>query len=362
MKIGIDARFYNESGVGRYLRNLIRNLEVLDKNNQFFIFLLPKDYEQFHQTKNFQKVLANFSWYGFAEQFNLPKLLSKYKLDLVHFPHFNVPIFYSGKFVVTIHDLIHWHFNMQRSTTHGPIIYKIKQFGYKRVFKHAIYKSSNILVPSQHVKDQLIDGWKINSQKITVTPEAVDDGLLAKGKELQDGVKRSYIFFVGNAHPHKNVEGLINAFLILRKKYPFLQLVLAGKDSYFWKKILDKYPIKDIIYTGFISDPQLVTLYREAQVYVEPSFEEGFGIPILEAMASGCPVISSNVGALTEVGGDACVYFNPNDMGDMGDKIDRVLGSEKLRKELVDKGYKRVKLFSWEKMAKQTLEVYNECV
>src|SRR3989344_3802975 len=189
LRVGIDARFLNQSGVGRYLRNLISSLQILHKKNKYFIFLLPSDHAQFKETKNFQKVLANFNWYGFAEQFNLPKLLDKYQLDLMHFPHFNVPIFYSGKFVVTIHDLIHWHFNVQRSTTHGPIVYKFKQLGYKKVFKHAINKSSYILVPSQYVKDQLIGDWKINSQKIIVTPEAVDDGLLVKSGGLPNGVK-----------------------------------------------------------------------------------------------------------------------------------------------------------------------------
>lgn len=361
LKIGIDARFYNESGVGRYLRNLISNLKLLDKKNEYFILLLPKDFDKFEETQNFHKVLADFTWYGFAEQFKLPKLLDKLKLDLVHFPHFNIPLFYKGKFLVTIHDLIHWHFNMQRSTTRGPLVYKFKQFGYKKVFKHAIQRSLNILVPSQHVKNQLVNDWKIDSQKIKVTKEAVDNNLSKDGK-LPEGVKEPYIFFVGNAHPHKNVEGLIEAFLILRKKYQYLQLVLAGKDSYFWKKILEKYQDKNILYLGFVSDNQLSALYKQTSVYIEPSFEEGFGIPILEAMACKVPVVSSNGGSLPEVGGEAALYFDPTDINDMANKISKVLNSEKIRKDLIKKGEKRIKLFSWKKLAKETLEVYEQCV
>ncbi|OGE30263.1 hypothetical protein A3C59_04770 [Candidatus Daviesbacteria bacterium RIFCSPHIGHO2_02_FULL_36_13] len=358
MRIGIDGRFLNESGVGRYIRNLISNLKDLDKQNQYFIFLLKEDYEKFTETKNFKKVLADFKWYGFIEQVKFPSLLKKYNLDLVHFPHFNFPIFYKNNFIVTIHDLIHQHFNMEHSTTHGPLIYKLKTLGYRTVFKHAVNKSSQILVPSEYVRKQLINDWKINSQKITVTAEGVEDSLLAKGGELPDGVRKPYIFFVGNAHPHKNVEGLIKAFLILRKKYQYLQLVLAGKDSYFWRKLLEKYQHSDILYTGFVPDKKLVTLYKEADVYVEPSFEEGFGIPILEAMALGTAVVSSRLGSLPEVGGDAVLYFNPNDSDDMVNKISQVLNSKKLRKELIENGKKRVKLFSWKKMAEQTLEVY----
>ncbi len=358
MRIGIDARFFNESGVGRYLRNLISNLKSLDNQNEYFIFLLKKDYEKFEETKNFKKVLADFKWYGLAEQFKYPGLLKNYNLDLVHFPHFNVPIFYKGKFIVTIHDLIHWHFNMARASTHGRIIYKLKQLGYRRVFNHAIYKSLSILVPSEYVKNQLISDWKINDKKILVTKEAAEDNLFGKIGELPENVKKPFIFFVGNAHPHKNVEGLIKAFLILRKNYQYMQLVLSGKDSYFWKKIKNKFEQKDIIYTGFVADDKLSKLYSEASVYVEPSFEEGFGIPILEAMGIGVPVVSSNAGSLPEVGGDAALYFDPKNIEEMASKIQLILNSEKLRNELIEKGKLRVKQFSWKKLAEETLKEY----
>jgi len=389
MRIGIDARFYNESGVGRYLRNLIRNLKVLDKKNQYFIFLLPKDYEQFAKTKNFQGVCADFAWYGFAEQFKLPKLLNKYKLDLVHFPHFNVPIFYESKFVVTIHDLIHQHHKMNRATTLSPLTYKVKQFGYRKVFKTAIIRSEKILVPSNYVKNVLISEWGVKKEKMMVTYEAVDREILtiASKMKMADYQKvlqkfniqspfitaspmaklgyslpRKFIFYVGNAHPHKNVEGLIRVFGQLREKYPNLQLVLSGFDHFFWQRIKKEFQHKDIIYTGSVSDEEMVAFYKNAACFVMPSFEEGFGIPLLEAMACGVPVVSSSRGSLPEVGGDAAIYFNPDDIENMTSQIDRVLRSEKLRQEKIKMGSIRVKQFSWEKLAKQTLEVYQQCV
>lgn len=368
MRIGIDARMYQQSGIGRYIRNLISGLRKQDTQNEYFILLKKSEFNNLNFKKNFTKVLADFSWYGLKEQIKLPSILNNLKVDLVHFPHFNVPILYKGKFVVTIHDLIHQHFTMKRVTTLNPLIYKIKQFGYNKIFKNAILKSEKILVPSVYVKNLLVQQWNIEERKVTVTPEAVDDSLISlkskvKSKKVLDNlkIKEPYIFYVGNAHPHKNVKGLIKVFLKLKIDYPNLKLVLSGGDHYFWQKIKSEYQQKNIIFTGFISDQEMVGLYKNAKCFVMPSLEEGFGIPLLEAMAVGCPVVSSNAGSLPEVGGDAAIYFNPNDTDDMVDKIFQVLNNEGLRKSLIEKGKKRVKQFSWEKLAKQTLEVYSKC-
>lgn len=338
MRIGIDCRMINEAGIGRYIRNLTVNLKKIDKDNEYILFS------------------PDIKWYSLAEQVKIPKLLKSLNLDLMHFPHFNVPIFYQGKFVVTIHDLIHQRFAMQRATTHGPLVYKIKQFGYKKVFQHAIQKSVKILVPSNFVKNQLIQDWGIDSNKIAVTYEAVDDKIL---KINPKKLSLNYIFYVGNAHPHKNVEGLIKTFLKLKIRN--LKLILAGHDHYFWQRIKDKYRDKNIIYKGYVSDEELVTLYKNARCLVMPSFEEGFGIPLLEAMALSCPVVSSNAGSLPEIGGDAAIYFDPHNQQDMINKISKILSDEDLRKDLIKKGLKRYKLFSWNKLAEKTLEVYESC-
>ncbi len=371
MKIGIDARFYNESGVGRYLQNLIKKLSVLDSINEYYIFLLAEDLPQFIAGENFQKVKVDFPWYSFAEQFKFPQLLTKFKLDLVHFPHFNVPIFYQGEFVVTIHDLIHQHHQMKRATTLNPFTFKIKQIGYRKVFEHAVIKSCKIIVPSNSVKQLLVGEWNVNSDKIIVTPEAVDEEIITLSQRVKKlgseqlinkfKIRKQYLFYVGNAHPHKNVEGLIKAFVKLRQKYPSLSLVLSGGDHYFWERIKKEYSLPGITYTGFINDDELVALYKNAAAFILPSFEEGFGLPILEAMACGCPVVASNVASLPEVGGDAAVYFNPQDLDDMANKISKVLENTELREQLIEKGKKRYKEYSWEKLANQTLEVYSKC-
>ncbi len=372
MRIGIDARFYQEAGIGRYIRNLIKNLATLDSKNEYFIFLLDKNFDEVTLPKNFQKVRANFGWYGLQEQIKFPKLLRSYKLDLVHFPHFNIPIFYKGRFVVTIHDLIHQNFQMKRATTLNPIIYKIKKVGYDQVFNNAINNASKILVPSNYVKDLLIEEWKLDKDRIVVTYEAVDGKIFSVEKIMKEeiidqvmnkySIKQPYIFYVGNAHPHKNVEGLIKAFLLLKNDYPNLKLYLAGHDHYFWQRIKQEYKDEGIVYKGYVNDRELIALYKGARVFVMPSFDEGFGLPILEAFAMGVPVVSSNSASLPEVGGDACIYFNPKDVTDMANKIKQVLDDKSLRQMLIEKGQQRYKLFSWEKLARTTLKIYEESV
>ena len=371
MRIGIDARFYSQSGIGRYLRNLISNLQVLDKENEYLVFLLKEDFDNFKETKNFKKVLANISWYGFSEQLKFPKLLREYKLDLVHFPHFNVPIFYRGKYIVTIHDLIHQKYTMT-ATTRSSFFYSLKHLAYSFAFSKAIKNSQKIITVSEHVKKDLLKTYNISKDKVIVTYEGIEKQLVETAKKLTakktDEVLKKFniippfIFYIGSAHPHKNVAGLVEAFQLLRKNYQYLTLVLAGKEDYFWRRILKQIEndnVRDVIYTNTITEEELAALYMRTGCYIQPSFEEGFGLPVLEAMSLGCPVASSNTASLPEVGGDAALYFEPSNIYEISEKIKEVLNNGKLRKELKEKGLKRAKEFDFEKMTKQTLSVYN---
>ena len=371
MRIVIDARMWQQSGIGRYLRNLIFHLQILDKENEYFILHLIEDYNTAQYQKNFHKVLSDFKWYGLIEQRRLPKMLNDLRPDLVHFPNFNVPIFYAGKFVVTIHDLIHQHYSMKRATTLDPFIYKLKQFGYKKVFGFAIKRSCAIFTPTNFVRDQLINEWEVSSEKIKVTYEAVDDKIISLAKDITEKqsqeflvkfkIRKPYIFYVGNAHPHKNIEGLIRVFLKFKERYKGLRLVLSGNDHFFWQRLKAKFREKEIIFTGFVTDLAMVSLYKKAKAFVMPSFEEGFGLPVLEAMASGTPVTCSNIAVLKEIGLGACLYFNPNSFKDMSDKIGLIITDEKLASRLIEKGQARYKQFSWEKLARETLLSYNSC-
>lgn len=366
-KIGIDARLYNASGIGRYLKNLIAGLQKIDKVNKYYIFLLGKDFDNLTFPENFQKVKADIPWYTFSEQLKFPRIIGKYSLDLMHFPHFNVPVFYNGKFIVTIHDLIHQHYQMKRATTHNFLFYRFKTIGYNLAYLKAIRKSQKIITPSNFVKEQLIKEWKVAEKKITVTYEGAEDKFIKLAahknppfisREKNFLIQDQYLFYVGNAHPHKNLDRLIKVFDIISKQKPELKLVLSGPDSFFWQKLQKENKNPNVYFTGFITDEQLVSLYQNAQMFIMPSLEEGFGLPILEAMACSCPVISSNAGSLPEIGDKAAAYFDPKDENDMYQKIVKVLEDKKLQQELIRKGLERYKIFSWDKLAQQTLDIY----
>jgi len=290
MRIGIDARFYGpekQKGLGRYVQELVRGLEEIQTDDQFVIFLRRENWNDYNpQNKKFIKVPADYRWYTFAEQIFFPFLIWKEKIDLMHFPHFNVPVFCPVDFVVTIHDLLLNHYPTRRASTLGPLMYWIKNRGYHLTIKRAIKKARKIIAISEYTKQDILNTFSIRDEqeelinKIKVIYEGVS---IAKEEANFDvlqkyGIAKPYLLYVGNAYPHKNLERLISAF----KKLNGLQLVLVGQLDYFYRRLQggDK-----IIFTDFVSDQDLSGLYQEASLYVFPSLYEGFGLPPLEAMA-----------------------------------------------------------------------------
>ncbi len=369
MKIGIDARFYGPQGkgLGRYTQKLISYLQKIDKQNEYFIFLRRENWHEYEPScKNFKKILADYRWYTLKEQILWPLKLHSLQLDLMHFTHFNVPIFYFGKFIVTIHDLILTKYPTQRATTLGPFLYFIKHFSYELVIKMAIKRAGQIIAVSEYTKQDIIKHFRAPAEKIKVTYEAVDPpaetqvGSIEKLATL--GISGVYLLYVGNAYPHKNIEGLLKAFSWLVARNSDLKLVLVGKDDYFFtrlKNLVKSMNLQDkVVFPGYVDDNLLAALYQRATVFVFPSFYEGFGLPPLEAMSYGLPVVSSNSSCLPEVLGDAALYFNPYDIKDMAGKISSLLADKEKAKELVQKGYHRLQDFSWQKMAQATLELY----
>lgn len=379
MRIGIDARFFGSigKGLGRYTQKLIGNLEKIsvqggpvfgwDKNNQYFIFLRKENWEEYQpKNKNFQKILADIPWYGIREQWQFPQILKKYNLDLVHFPHFNVPISWKGKFIVTIHDLILFHYPTRRASTLSPLFYFLKKTAYKKVIRNAVQKAWKIIAVSKHTKEDIVEHFRVPEEKIFVTYEAVDIASTpakdTAGNILKKyGIIKPYILYVGNAYPHKNLERLVLVFREIVRKHPHLHLVLVGKEDYFYKR-LKKFVrnnwVKQTIFADFVPDEDLGSVYREALLYVFPSLYEGFGLPPLEAMARNLPVVSSNTSCLPEVLGEAAYYFNPNALGEMAEAIEKAATDNELREKLIAAGQKQIKKYSWEKMARETLEIY----
>lgn len=370
MKIGIDARFFGPygKGLGRYTQKLIENLERIDNKNQYVIFLRKENWDSYTpNNKNFKKEIADYRWYSLSEQFNMPKVLKKAKLDLVHFPHFNVPLFYRRNFVVTIHDLILTSFPTQRATTLHPLLYKIKHNVYKIIIKSAVKRAKKIITVSNFSKNELIKQFKIDPKKIVVTYEATEYVCKeVEQKNLEDikkfGISKPYLLYVGNAYPHKNLERLLQVFKKLKKDYQDIELVLVGKKDYFFERLQrkkEKMGLNGVIFTGYVEDEDLPNLYKNASLYVFPSLCEGFGLPPLEAMTCGVPVCSSNKSCLPEVLGNAAYYFNPYSVDKTVNVIKYVLENKELQESLIQKGFERIKKFSWERMARETLEIYN---
>jgi glycosyltransferase involved in cell wall biosynthesis len=379
-RIGIDARFYGPigKGLGRYTQEVVDNIIKLDQDNEYVIFLRKENFSDFKcDGVRMKKVLADIKWYGLSEQIIFPFYILRERLDLMHFPHFNVPIFCPVKFIVTIHDLILIKFPTLRATTLGPVFYKIKNLAYKIVISLAVKRAIKILAVSEYTKNAIVEQFKVDAKKIIVTYEGVADLNIPPDKEGLRGVNSPYLLYVGNAYPHKNLEGLIKVFSEI--KTPFikgckgdLKLVLVGKEDYFYSR-LKQYAKNffaegrsasggQVIFPGYVPDSKLKELYTNAALYIFPSFYEGFGLPPLEAMAHGLAVVSSDKTCLPEILGQAALYFNPEDEMDMKNKIEQGLADEKLREDLINRGYEQIKKYSWIDCAEKTLEVYKSCL
>ena len=374
MRIGIDARIWGSPsrGVGRYIQNLVENLEKIDRKNQYFIFLREHGFNSYQpENKNFHKVLADVTWYGAKEQVMMPGIFSASNLDLLHVPHFNVPFLYQGKMVVTIHDLTMLKFGGRETSTLPAPIFLIKRAGLRFILQDAAQRAAAVITFSQFVKDDIVKTFGIPAKKISVTYEA---GILAgKGRadrerKVEDvlgkyRITKPYFLYVGAFYPHKNVDRLVEAVKILNEKMKKpSQLILAGRKDAFLERVVRKAlevgALKYISLTDHVTDADLIDLYREAEAYVQPSLSEGFGLQTVEAMALGVLVVQSNTSCLPEIGGEAALYFDPDDSRDIADKLAKLLGNKKFRQGLVKKGLARAKDFSWEKMARETLKVY----
>lgn len=366
MKIGIDVRLWDESGVGRYIRNLVKNLELIDKENRYVLFALPKNYNSVKKAvrnRKWRVVNADFRWHTIDEQIKFPKILEKEKLDIVHFPYFSVPIFYDLPYVLTIHDLIIDHFPTGKASTLNPFLYKAKLIGYKYVIAKAAENAKKIITVSKATKKEIIDHLKIEPKNVTVIYEAVDDKIASKNLR---GKKKKYFLYVGNAYPHKNLDRLINAFANFNKKD--ISLVLVGKEDYFYKGLKEKVKNMEIrnrvLFYENVSDEELSKLYKNAIALIMPSLMEGFGLPILEAMANKCLVLASGIPAFRELCGKNAIFFDPENLDSISQKLKYVSvnrSSSKI-KNMTKNGLKHVENFSWQRAAEETLEIYESSV
>ena len=382
VRIGIDARFFNleNKGLGRYTNELVHWLDRLNQKKrdtlkdstriEYYLFMLTKDFKNFQpQAKNIHKVEANFRWYSFAEQIKYPFLLRKYNLDLMHFPHFNVPIFYGRKFMVTIHDLILFHYPTIKNSTLNRFVYWFKLLAYHFSIRLAVKRAFKIIAISEFTKQDIVKTLKVPSEKIVTVLEGAEFVKNSGQKQEMGGeaifkkyaIMKPYLLYVGNAYPHKNLERLVLAFDQYQAEHNQLkQLVLVGKDDYFYqrlKQFIEGRRIKNIIITKYVSDGELVCFYREAKAFVFPSLYEGFGLPPLEALMYGVPVLSSKATSLPEILGDKVTYFKADSVR----SIKLALEKSDFMPKITDKEIEEIKQkYSWQKMSEKTIKIYKK--
>ena len=375
MKIGIDARLYAETGIGRYISNLIKNLEELDTENDYVIFVNKQGSEKYRpRNPRFKKWLADVQWYTANEQIMMAKEFYQARLDLLHVPHFNLPVFYMKKSVVTIHDLTVGSYAAKKGG--------IKDAGYKFVVGRACAAASKIISPSQSVLDSIVKSYPVVKGKGVVTYEGFEkelsenlpvDMAVIRTRLEEMGIREKYLLYVGSCYPHKNLNQLLVSFKEAAKDPNFrAQLVIAGPKDIHAERLagfvhavgLDGRVIFAAKYTqeSSVSEKDLGYLYKGASIYVFPSLSEGFSITPLEAQAFGIPVLLSDIPVHKEVFENSALYFNPKSNIDISEKMVHLYRDEAMQKALVTLGDKNVLKYSWKKMAEQTLRVYYDAL
>lgn len=367
MRIAIDVRKYRDFGIGTYIRNLVHQLARIDREAEYVLLCRPQDRDEIAVPgPNFRTVVETAAAYSLSEQVRIPIALRREHADLFHAPHYVLPPLIHCRSVVTIHDCIHLMFPEYLP---GRLAY-----GYARAqLWTAAHRSDRVLTVSETSKLDILRRFRIPADKVTVVYNAIDERL-ATPPSAEDvervraryQLKDPFALYVGNIKPHKNLERLIDAFHELRQESRFdgLKLVIIGDEISKYqglRRAVHRHKLhKHVRFFGFVPFETLSVLYRLASVFVFPSLYEGFGLPPLEAMSVGTPVVTSNVSSLPEVVGDAAILVDPYSTASIADGMRRALVDEDLRLWLRERGPARAHEFSWAEAAAKVREVYGE--
>ncbi len=368
MRIGIDMRMAGTGeGIGRYIEELVKQLAVIDSENEYFLLFSRKSglAERFDiRARNFHKVAVASPYYSVLEQTYFIYELSKLHLDIVHFASFNAPIFYRGKFIVTIHDIIHHFFPGRKKTR---ILHRL---AYRLVIASSVKQAVRIITVTENTKKTIESALGVDQKKIEVVSEGVDGKFFERLSTAKIRstfskyrIDKPYILFTGVWRQYKNLERLARAFDILKDRYKKdCLLVLVGKADPYNPQVKNAiWKIKNVAHVralGFVPDSDLMALYQGAAVFALPSLIEGFGLIGIEAQASGTAVAASDIPVLREILGDGALFFDPAEESDMAYKLHSILTNEEKRKHLVERGTHNAKKYNWAEAAKQTLAIY----
>lgn len=359
MKLVIDIRLINTSGIGTYLKNIIPG--ILHTFDEVSVLGNTKEIQLFEWSKKVEIIEFNANIYSIKEQFQYPFIIPK--CDILWCPHFNVPIFgvKAKSIITTIHDVYHL-------TPDASISY-LKKIYAKILFRNAVQKSSMILTVSEFSKSEILKYTHINSKKIEVVYGGINKTLF-RNSTSNSSIKlpQDFILYVGNIKPHKNLIVLLKAYAAFseefRSKY---QLVFIGKkegflteDNTIQKFINNNDLQKHITFTGYLEDSEIPKIYKRADLFVFPSLYEGFGLPILEAIASQTKVITSNAASLPEVGGEAVIYFDPKNYLQLAELIKSNIDNSSNDDFLFFQGEKQLEKFSWENAIEKHLAAFKK--
>ncbi|HYV33389.1 MAG TPA: glycosyltransferase family 1 protein [Candidatus Limnocylindria bacterium] len=372
-RIGLDLRIYGtqHGGIGRYCEELFPRVLGIDQDNKYFGIvnkssIQPEELATLKKIPNLEIIETNIRHYSIGEQISLLRILNRLNLDLVHFPNFNVPYLYKKPFVVTIHDMVHHKISGAKKSRYLHFL------AYKKIMENAAQKASRIITVSAASKKDISVILNVPADKI----EVVYEGSSIKTEISEEKVKevkaryilkRPYFLFVGVMERKKNLVNLTRGFDAFLQKYGAdMDLVIVGKsDSHYPEikhKALDIKHSNRLVFTGQIEDYELEALYKGAYAFASASLHEGFGLPGVEALAFGLPLLVSNISVFNEIYDNAAIYFNPLDPEDIAAKMNLLVRDAQFYKQLQIKSFERSQNFDWDKTAQETLEIYKSAI
>lgn len=375
--IGLDATSLSVygKGVSRYQHNLIKSLSKIDKKNCYYIFLnkrnilpeLPKQ-DNFNYLKLYMP--KRIIW----DQFQLPFIIKKYKLDIYHSLTETLPVLGRAKFILSVIEIPDYRIKLMRQSIYDSLYSRLSHQFNKFFFYHSLKKANVIIANSNSTKKDLIQRYNVNENKIQVSYFAADEEFYAQNdkQNLQNIRKKyyaeaGYILHISTSDPRENTPVVIQAFAkALRKLKLPKKLIICGDakaQETGLNKLIRELDLEDrVIFTGHLIGKELVQLYQAADLFIEISFYEGFGLQVVEAMSCGIPVIVSNVTSLPEVLGDAGILVGPTDIDNLSSAIVLLLTDSELHRTLSQESLKRARFFSWDRSAQGTLNIYYEVI
>jgi glycosyltransferase involved in cell wall biosynthesis len=366
MRIGIDARMMTPKatrGIGRYIEELVRALLIVAPQHRY-VLVTRYPIHPFSSHPSVETVVADVHWYGLREQIQMPGVFRSLHADVLHVPHWNVPLVTGGPLVVTIHDLLLRHEPMSaRISTRHPVIAQLKRLGYRLTIASAIQKAKRILVPTEFVANDVRTFYPSAAERIVVTGEGMGTFERFRRTTSAKPPQSRYLLYIGSAYPHKGLDLLLAAWKDLALQYPDVRLKIAGAEDAFMRRLKDdarRQKQARVDFLGFVPEEQLWSLYQEAEAFVFPSRFEGFGLPPLEAIRAGCPVVVSDAASLPEViGRENAFFFQSGSRTGILQAIDAVLRDPVAAREKTARALPELRArHDWNVTAQRTLAAY----